>query len=473
MDQLQNQANPPAGRRRRKRTPFEVFTEAYLPVIIGAATVVLILIFLIGSIVRGFQFRTLDKQVRHEASVAAQQELERLTKEANDLIKAAAEAALQYDFKGAITLLDSFSGNADDYPEIEVKRAEYEAELANLTEWTDRSVIPNLSFEVLIADAQRAFNDAKNASTYKKSYITTEEFKLILEQLYSNDYILIRLEDLYEYQVSDSGVSYFEDKPLYLPSGKKPLILTQTNVNYALSMVDSDGDMIADAGGAGFASKLLVDDNGNLTCQIVNSDGSVDEGAYDLIPILESFIATHPDFSYRGARAVIALTGYNGLFGYRTHAEAEKVLDPIAYSEEIAQAKTVAIALRKAGYELACNTYGNKAYGKLSTTKLEADMSGWSAEVVPILGQVDTFVCAMSSDLAEKDAPYVSDSYRVLQNAGFQYFLGYANKGECWVRVDDQYVRQGRLIVSAANLKNNPSWFNGILDPAAVLVETR
>ena len=50
----------------------------------------------------------------------------------------------------------------------------------------------------------------------------------------------------------------------------------------------------------------------------------------DVLTILEDFIEAHPDFSYRGARGTIAVTGYNGIFGYRTsdywYADASVIL---------------------------------------------------------------------------------------------------------------------------------------------------
>ena len=100
-------------------------------------------------------------------------------------------------------------------------------------------------------------------------------------------------------------------------------------------------------------------------------------------------------------------------------------------------------------------------------------MSGWTAEVVPILGQIDTFVFAKSSDLVAKDKVYDSDSYRLLEEAGFRYFLGYCKDGKPWANVNDQYIRQGRIYVTANNLNKNQSWFNGILDPETILIESR
>lgn len=473
MDEMQNLGTSSDGRRKRKLTPFEQFSQTYLPALIGCVALILILVFLIGSIIQGFQYRTLVEQLTHEAKIAAQEEKERLDAQAQALSDSAAQLANQYDYDGAIELLKSFSGDRADYPYLNRLIEAYESQQDALVQWTDFSTIPNLSFEMLIVDAQRAFSDTKYSSSYKKNFITTEEFKLTLEQLFKNGYILVSLDQLYDYKETDTGISYFVEKELFLPVGKKPLLITQTQVNYNLFMVDSDGDMVADAGGAGFASKLILDDNGNFANEYVTADGTLETGAYDLIPILESFIATHPDFSFRGARAVIALSGYNGLFGYRTHAEALKKLGEDAYNIEVAKAKEIAKALTDTGYKLACYTYENKDYSKLSTAKIKADMSGWIAEVIPVLGKVDTFVFAKNGDLAGSAEAYTSESYRVLEDEGFKFYLGYCKDGKPWINVNDQYVRQGRIAVTASNLMEKKSWFNDIIDPSAVLSEAR
>ena len=49
------------------------------------------------------------------------------------------------------------------------------------------------------------------------------------------------------------------------------------------------------------------------TNEMKMDDGSVSVGSYDLVPLLDDFIKEHPDFSYRGAKACIAFTGYNGI----------------------------------------------------------------------------------------------------------------------------------------------------------------
>lgn len=70
--------------------------------------------------------------------------------------------------------------------------------------------------------------------------------------------------------------------------------------------------------GQGFADRFVLDENGKITNEYTLDDGTVIRGSFDVLTILEDFIEAHPDFSYRGARGTIAVTGYNGIFGYRT-----------------------------------------------------------------------------------------------------------------------------------------------------------
>ena len=48
MDEQQNNTNRPVNPRRKKRSQLQVFKEAYLPIIIAAVAVLLIIIFVVG-----------------------------------------------------------------------------------------------------------------------------------------------------------------------------------------------------------------------------------------------------------------------------------------------------------------------------------------------------------------------------------------------------------------------------------------
>ena len=455
--------NRPVTRRRRRPSKLKIFKEAYLPPILALCVVVLIVIFIVGAIgnISGQNQSALDDSIA--ASIAQQEAYEALLKQAEALMDEAETLAAIYDYDGALAVLERFTGNRNEFAGINTLWQTYTEAKNNLVVWNDPSKIPNLSFQLLIADSQRAFSDTTYKNSFDRNFVTTQEFSEILTRLYNNGYILVSLDDIT--QVSSTG---YTAKELMLPAGKKPLLLTQTNVNYSLYLVDSNGDLIADKNGCGFASKLVLDANGNLTCEMVDTNGNTLTGAFDLIPILENFIKTHPDFSYRGARATIALTGYNGLFGYRTHIAAKDKLGEEAYAQEVAGAKKIAQALTDAGYSLACYTYANIGYGTRGLADIHTDLNSWKTEVSPILGQLDTFVFAQNSDIAV-DNTYSGQKFQALQEAGFRRYLGFTTNGAPWAALSENYFGMGRLLVGGENIRNHPDWFEGIFDCTELL----
>lgn len=463
MENDKNYSNRPQNPRRRKRSKLQIIKEDYLPLAIAAVAALMILIFIIGSITRAVQRSIVDKNNQEAAAIAASIAQEELNAEANALIQEAEILASGFDYEGAVAKLKSFSGNAAQYPALEEKIQEYNTAISQLVVWDNPSKIPNLSFQQLIADPSRTFNYGKLGSSFNKNFITTEEFSKIIQQLYDGNYILVSLSDITD------GVNPI---PLKLPQDKKPIILTQTQVNCYTEWIDSDKDYLPDAKGAGFASKLVLDANGNITCEMVDSSGQTVTGAFDAIPILEAFIQTHPDFSYKGARAIIAVTGYDGLFGYRTTGDAEIRMSVDDYQKEVDGATEITKALRDAGYEIACYTYNNAKYGNYTLEKLEFDLEQWRVEVAPILGVVRTLVFAQNSDIAANDIVYSGEKYQMLSQYGFTHYLGFA-KGTLWADAQPNYFRQGRILLTGSNLAHNPQWFAGILDPNSILDPTR
>lgn len=464
MDDNQNTGKRPANPRRKKRSKFQIFKEVYLPVVIAGAAVLLVFIFLIGSITRAIQNSQYNAQVQEASSIAESRRLEKQSAEAEELLSQAAKLSRHFDYAGAIELLKTFSGSVEEFPEVEVAIAEYTVAQESMVLWNDPSQVVNLSFQLLIADPQRAFNDATYGGAYDRNFITTDEFSRILRQLYENGYILVSLEDI----TSTEG-----PLELYLPEGKKPLIITQTNVNYNTYMIDSDGDKLPDKDGDGFASKLILDANGNITCEMVDAQGDIITGAFDLVPILNSFVETHPDFSYKGAKAVLALTGYDGLFGYRTNPAAQETFGAAAYAQEVEDATAIAQALRKSGYELACYTYENKSYAEYTVAQIKDELDRWRNEVRPILGFVNILVYAQNEDIAANDVAYSGDKYNALYEFGFRYYLGFCKSGEPFYTAGEDHIRMGRILVSGANMRANPTWFEPMFNTSAVLDTSR
>jgi len=464
MEEYRNESSRPVNSRRRKPTKAQIFKEKYLPLIILALAAIVILVTVIGSITRAVQRNQLAKEI---AQAAAEEEA-RLNMEASDIQVRAEMMVRNYDYAGAIDLINSFSGSLADYPELSSMLAEYQSTLDLMVPWEDPNSIMNLSFNMLMADPARAFANEEYGSAFRKNYLTLTEFSNILDQLYANGYILVRPEDFVTTQFNDDGSMVYTAAPIYLPADKKPVILTQTNVNYDAYLIDSDGDGMADAGGSGFASKLVVDSTGYIQCEYVDASGQTLYGAYDLIPILDSFVEEHPDFSYKGAKAVIAVSGHEGVFGYRTNAEAEATMGSEYYYDQTMQATEVADMLRANGYELACYTYDNTAYGNMSLEEIQADIGLWTSEVLPIIGESKTMVFAQNSDLSD-GLIYMGDKHNTLQQAGFIYYLGFCTDGQPWTIIVDDYVRQGRVLVNGTNLYNNAEWFTDLFDASTVL----
>lgn len=473
MEQGSKDPRRPASPRRRKRSQFELFKETYLPAVIVCVALLLIIIFTIGSISHAVQRKKLEEN-RTAALLQSQQEAQaQQQSEVNAALEKAAALANQYDYDQAIAVLDALPASAQKFQEVSDKKDAYTAAKDALVLWEDNSKVLNLSFHHLIADSQRAFNDAKYGNSYKNNYITIGEFTKILQQLYENNYMLINYEDIVTTKTAEDGSVHVVEQQLYLPSGKKPLILTQTQVNYYTYMTDSDGDKLPDKGADGFASRLLVDENGNLSCEFVNADGLVSTGAYDIVPILESFVATHPDFSYKGARAILAVSGYDGVFGYRTTTEAKNYFDAAFYQQQLDDAAAVIAALKDAGYKIACYTYGNIAYGTSDLATISSDLQKWSIETLPLLGEVDMLVYAKNSDIGNTGIVYSGEKFEKLISSGFRYFLGFCDNGTPWQVRTNQYARQGRLMVTPTNIQNHPSWFSGIFDATTVLDSSR
>ena len=455
--------DPDNPRRRRRKSPSQIFKEVYLPPLIACVCLILVMSFAVGSLSDFIQAKRDEadrKQSQQSSSIsAAEQEAQRI----QQIMDEAEALAMGYDYNGAIAKLETV-GNLTEYTDVAAKRSEYVQAQQQLVEHNDPSLIPNLSFHVLIEDMTRALADKELGGSYNRNFVTTSEFKKILNQLYNNGYVLVDYDSFVGASVDTAGNDLFEKVPIALPADKKPIMITETMVNYFAYMIDGDGDTqkLPDAKGDGFASRLVVK-NGEIKAEYVDASGQTLVGDYDLVPILESFIKEHPDFSYRGARAVLAVTGYEGIFGYRCNTSYISTVSQEYYDQEVAGAKEIVQTLRDKGYTLACYTYNNATYGAYSVQQITADLQSWKQQIVPIIGDVDVFVFAKTSNISD----YTGQAFQTMFNEGFRYFVAHGN--EPWAEVNKTYVRQNRLMVTGEYMQWYAQNFNGIFDPAAVL----
>ena len=132
--------------------------------------------------------------------------------------------------------------------------------------------------------------------------------------MYDNGYVLISLKDLATVTTDADGTVHFENSsPVMLPPGKKAFVLSLDDTCYYHSYKCNHG----------IASRIVMGEDGKPTCEYIQDDGTVVTGDYDCVPLLDKFIEEHPDAAYKGAKRTIALTGYNGILGYRTDKHME------------------------------------------------------------------------------------------------------------------------------------------------------
>ena len=456
--------------RRKPVSKMRQFKNETLPLIILGITAVLIVFFVVGWGTRAITTSIRNNKDKQTASESKMNEEQRLALEAETLLEEAALLAAGYDYEAAIDKLNTSSGNITEHTEITMRLSEYKQTINSLIAHNDPGSIPNLSFHVLIADPSRAFTNQRFGGQYNRNFVTIDEFQKILDQLYNNGYVLVELEHCIAETVTGDTITY-SAKPVLLPDGKKPVMITETMVNYYNYMIDGNGDGTPDKDGAGFASKLVVDDlTGNIQAEMVTASGETVRGDYDLVPILEKFIDAHPDFAYKGARATLAVTGDEGIFGYRINSGVKNSKGEDYYNQQVEEAKKIVAALKDKGYEIACYTYGNINYGDKSASDIQADIASWKMEIMPVVGTLDTIVYAKSSDISATGA-YTGGKYNVLSEAGFRYFIG--NGTSPSADVTSSYVRQKRIMVTGQYMAHTATMYTNYFDAKSVLNSQR
>lgn len=254
----------------------------------------------------------------------------------------------------------------------------------------------HIFFHSLILYPELAFGSS-TAEGYNDWMTTRSEFKKILEKLYANGFILVDAEAVRQAKLAK--------KPLMLPKDKKPLILSVDDVNYYEYMK-----------GDGFAEKLVLDGKNRVAAAVKTPwGGTVVDYEGDVMPIVDSFVEKHPDFSLDGAKGIVAVTGYQGVFGYRitTLKGAE-----LAVAKK--QAKAVADALKASGWKIACHSYSHsKSFrdGGIALAKLAGDTRKWKEFVAPVTGETNIYIYPFGCSFPARD-----ERFRHLVSEGFDIF---------------------------------------------------
>lgn len=263
--------------------------------------------------------------------------------------------------------------------------------------------VHHVFFHSLIAYTDLAFDNDSRANGYNYWMTTVSEFENMLPQLLDRGYILYDITELIEQDPSDD--TKIQKKDIYLPEGKKPLVISIDDVNY-YEYMKTDG----------FATKLVLDENGEVANEIVTPDKeTIISRRADVMPILDDFVKEHPEFSFNGAKGVIALTGYQGALGYRiTDLKGEEL------EQAILDATAVANKLKETGWKFACHSYTHNQYFKnytVTMSQIKYDTKRWKKYIEPVVGETNIYISPFGVRFKSTD-----ERYRYLVNEGFNIF---------------------------------------------------
>lgn len=381
---------------------------------------------------------------------------------AAELLEKAEPLAMSYDYDAAIAVLEQFGTDWQQQPKLADAYRRYTDAKSTCVRYEDTTQTTHIFFHSLIVDTARAFDGDNETNGYNQYMTTVDEFKAMLEELYKRNFVLVRIHDIAVEQTDANGATSYVQGDIYLPPEKKPLIISQDDVNYYEYMVDSDGDKLPDAGGDGFANRLVIGDDGKPTCQYITAEGETVYGDYDLVPILDKFVEEHPDFSYRGAKAIIAVTGYEGVYGYHTHPEWKEIIGIDEYDKECQAAREMTKCLKENGYEIASHSFGHPSYGEHSVDEVAEDVQKWEEQVQPIVGDTDIFIYPYGADIAGVE-DYSGGKYEAMYAAGYRYFCN-VDSTKYWVQIKQNYVRQGRRNLDGYRMWWNPELLEDLFD---------
>jgi hypothetical protein len=396
-------------------------------------------------------------------------------------LEKAEHMAAQYDYDGAIALLK-------ESPEYETNTAmqeaviKFETEKAACVEYPIDQVT-HVFYHSMIVDTARAFGKGAGDATtdgLNQVMTTMSEFEQITKTMYERGYVMVSPHDMC--QIDENG--NVTPGKILLPEGKKPFVLSQDDVSYYHYQ-----------DGYGLADKLLIDENGKVKNQYTDADGNVLIGDYDMVPWIDTFVEEHPDFSYHGHKGVIALTGYNGILGYRTDIsyktrenlddfqkawfEEHPDFDEAAYEKECEEAAKVANAMKENGWEFASHTWGHINVSTCSMEHLQTDTEKWMNYVSPLIGGTDMIIFAFGADLGDWTG-YKTDNekFNYLKNIGFNIYCN-VDSTQYWVQFGNnvenggQYMRQGRRNLDGYRMYYNPEMVEDLFDANAVFDPAR
>ncbi len=275
-------------------------------------------------------------------------------------------------------------------------------------------VVEHLFFHPVVAYPELAFDGDSKSDGIDDWMVTAGEYLKILESVYEKGYVLVDIADCWSEQTDESGQTRMVKNTLYLPEGKKPLILSYDDVNYYEYMLAN-----------GFTYKLIIGEDGKLWSWGLDPQGNeVVSRDLDAVTILDKFVEEHPDFSPFGAKGCLSLTGYEGILGYRTQTDRENWTTEREANrqKEIEAVKPIVAELKRTGWTFGSHTWGHISLNTRTFDAVTADMQKWFAEVGSLVGETSVLFYPFGGRLDGDDVQQSGPAFRWMQEHGFRIF---------------------------------------------------
>ena len=310
--------------------------------------------------------------------------------------------------------------------------------------WT--GIVEHLFFHPVIAYPELAFDGDNQANGLDDFMVTVDEYNKILQSVYDKGYVLVDINSIWSEEEGEDGPRMVRNT-LYLPEGKKPLVLSYDDTNYYPYMLEN-----------GFAHKLILGEDLKIASYGRDPEGNeVVSRDLDAIPILDKFVEEHPDFSPFGAKGCLSLTGYEGILGYRTQTDTKEWDDTkeAARQKEREAVAPIVEELRRTGWTFGSHTWGHIRLGDGNMTRIEADTQRWLEEVGSLVGETTILFYPHGERPDGNDWTITGPAFQYLQGQGFRVFCSVGVESFSFIKKDISAVICDRLHPDGTTLRHS------------------